>query len=152
MMADLRRRGWRKSTPRLAIVLVLLIVTLYMLYSLDRSSVLWAAIGGVFFCLFLAIAVGTFRLASISRNIFKVTPVLQQDYIVKILEDGVVLNTPISESKRGWAAFTGCWETPGLFLLSIGGEQNVWIPKRAFPANEVQTVRDTLTARIQPPK
>jgi hypothetical protein len=123
-------------------------VTLCLLYWLNPQSPFWYASVGAVFVLFLVIGVGSLRIGRLFRDGVKSAPVMHQEFQLEVRDDGVLTNTAIAESFRRWPAFTDVAETPHLFLLSVGGEQRLWLPKRAFSEPDISQVRTVLTANI----
>jgi hypothetical protein len=150
VLADFRRNHWRKSYLRLTVVGVLLAITFYLLYSINAEPELWYSIGGLLFFVAVFVVVAWLRVHKALEKIFEDTPILLQEFQIQLSDAGCTLRNPLSENVRKWEAFTAYRETAGLFLMSIGGDQFVWLPKRAFNEAQLAEVRALLAAKIPP--
>jgi hypothetical protein len=65
-------------------------------------------------------------------------------------EDGVRIETISGKGTLKWPMIKGFREWPEAFLINVGPRMNLYVPKRAFDAGQVEALRSLLTSKLRP--
>lgn len=102
----------------------------------------------------LVLAALTFLLPYLPAYLaFARNPTASQPIDASVDADGVDMSVEGRRSRIAWSSFAGWRELRHSFVLRMGGstrDPSMIIPKRAFPADRQQDLRDLLTEHIAP--
>ena len=84
------------------------------------------------------------------RRTYERNVMFKHDFSADISEDGIHITTATLATQYKWSNFARFVESDSLFLLYTSGQQNfVALPKRAFAATDISSVRELLQRQIQ---
>ncbi|MEA5574681.1 YcxB family protein [Calothrix sp. UHCC 0171] len=102
----------------------------------------------LFLCLYLGIKIIT---PLILKYNWKNQPASQYEIHVEVVEEGLIITTPVAESNLKWGIFQNWLETPNLFLVYQTKSCCNIFPKRAFSSEiEMNQFRDILREKVSP--
>ena len=139
--AQIQHRGWTGRFLQLVGVVIMLSALPSLLTHEYFQGFLGLLLGGF-------VAFGTRILL---RRAFMKEPSLQLETKNIISEDGLVLTTSRAETKLNWSAFIRYTETKDIFVLYVQSRMFHIIPKRAFRAEDVITLREMFSSHISAP-
>jgi len=84
-------------------------------------------------------------------SVYERNPSMQQPKTLDITDERVRMSDPLAFTEWRWESFTGLVESANLLLLRQADNTFVMIPKRAVPAEELDTFRADLAARMPAP-
>jgi hypothetical protein len=103
----------------------------------------------------LVLAALTFLLPYLPAYLaFARNPMASQPIEASVDAAGVDMSVDGERSRIAWSSFAGWHELRHSYVLRMGGtarDPSMIIPKRAFPADRQQDLRDLLTEHITPP-
>jgi hypothetical protein len=83
-----------------------------------------------------------------TRRALRRSPVLQGEIVLLLDADGVESTFATGKSRLHWRAFTGCKETPDVFVLHTSSLRPTFIPRRLLSLEQTEELRELLRTRI----
>jgi hypothetical protein len=82
------------------------------------------------------------------RRLYRRLPAEQRTIVLDFSAEGLVVETPVSQGKVRWSAYSHYLENKVLLLLMQPSRLAVPIPKRAFPPEELARFRALMEAHL----
>ena len=86
-----------------------------------------------------------------ARQAWRLSPDMQQARTVTVTDETIAQEQPGIRTEFAWSAASFVYESRGFFLLYVGGQMRVAIPKRAFPsAQDLKAFHDRCLPLMNP--
>ena|SRR5437868_9405333 len=83
------------------------------------------------------------------RRIYIKDPRFAREWITEIADDGIRVDTGVTQIRTNWSAYYDFRETKNLILLYFAPTAFMVVPKRALPPAELEAFRRLLAGNIQ---